>query len=280
MAQTTVDAKEAMEKVERVAKAWIEPVARAGYASKGFVYFLIGVLAVMAAFNLGGSIAGPKEALQTLQPKTFGKVLLAVVGVGLCCYAVWRFVQSIYDPEGKGKKLKGLLIRTGYAGSGIIHGLLAWAVIQMILGGSGSSSRTSEAGLTARLMSQPFGIWLVGIVGVIIAGVGSYHIFRGLTGAFKKRLNFSPVREKTREFLCRTCQFGLIARGVAFTITAWFFIRSAMHYNPREAGGLSEALSLVAAQSYGPWLLGAMGFGLAAYGVYAFVEARFRQINV
>ena len=62
-----------MEKVERAAKAWIEPMARAGYASKGFVYFLIGILAVMAAFNLGGSIGGPEEALKTLQPKTFGQ---------------------------------------------------------------------------------------------------------------------------------------------------------------------------------------------------------------
>ena len=40
MAQT-VDSKETMEEVERVAKAWIGPMARAGYASKGFVYFLI-----------------------------------------------------------------------------------------------------------------------------------------------------------------------------------------------------------------------------------------------
>ena len=279
MAQT-VDSKETMEKVERAARAWIGPMARAGYASKGFVYFLIGILAVMAAFNLGGTIGGPEEALKTLQPKTFGKALLAIVGLGLCCYAIWRFVQSIYDPDGKGKKLKGMVARLGFAGSGIIHGLLAWAVIKMIMGGGGSSDGTSEAGITARLMSQPFGIWLVGIVGVIIAVVGSYHIYRGFTGAFRKRLNFSAVSQKVREILCRTCQFGLVARGVAFCITAWFFVRSALHYNPREAGGLSEALSLVAAQSYGPWLLGVMGFGLAAYGVYAFVEARFRRINV
>jgi hypothetical protein len=280
MVKTTVVSADPMDKVERAAKAWIEPMARAGYASKGFVYFLIGILAIMAAFNLGGSITGPNEALQTLQPKTFGKGLLAVVGVGLCCYAIWRLVQSIYDPDGKGKKLKGLLMRIGYAGSGLIHGALAWAVFKMVMGGTGSSAGTNEAGLTARLMSQPFGIWLVGIVGVIIAVVGSYHIVRGFTGSFKKRLNFSPVSQKMREILCRTCAFGLIARGLAFAITAWFFIRSALQYDPQQAGGLREALAAVAAQSYGPWLLAAMGLGLAAYGIYAFVEARFRRINV
>ena len=269
-----------MEKIERTAKAWLEPIARAGYASKGFVYFLIGILAVMAAFNLGGRIAGPQEALQSLQPKAFGKAMLAVVGVGLCCYAVWRMAQAIYDPDGKGKKPKGLVMRAGYFGSGIIHGLLAWAVFEMITGGSGSAGATDEQGLTARLMSQPLGIWLVGLVGLIIAGIGSYHIFRGITGRFKKRLNFSSLSEKTRALFCRTCQFGLIARGFVFCITAWFFIRSALNYNPQEAGGLPEALAFVAAQSYGPWLLAAMGLGLAAYGIYAFVEARFRRINI
>lgn len=254
-------------------------MARAGYASKGAIYLLIGTLALMAAFNLGGSLTGPKEALETLQPKTFGKAMLAIVAAGLCCYSIWRLVQSIYDPDRKGKKLKGLLIRIGYAVSGIIHGALAWAVIQMILG-SGNSSSDTEAGLTARLMAQPFGVWLVGLVGVIIGVVAVFHIFRGFTGGFKKHLNFSPVSQRMREILCRTCQFGLIARGLAFMITAWFFLRSALRYNSAEAGGLSEALGVIATQSYGPWLLAAMGLGLAAYGIYAFVEARFRRIDV
>lgn len=268
------------EEIENTAKAWLAPMARAGYASKGVIYLLIGILALMAGLNLGGSITGPKEALETLQPKTFGKTMLAIVAIGLCCYALWRFVQSIYDPDGKGKKLKGLLVRAGFAVSGIIHGALAFAVFKMILGTSSSSHDFSEAGLTARLMAQPLGVWLVGMVGVIIGCVAFFHIYRGFTGAFKKRLNFSQLSHKMRELLCRTCQFGLIARGLAFMITAWFFLRSALHYNAAEAGGLSEALGVIASQSYGPWLLAAMGLGLAAYGIYAFVEARFRRINV
>jgi hypothetical protein len=39
-------------------------------------------------------------------------------------------------------------------------------------------------------------------------------------------------------------------------------------------------LGVIASQAYGPWLLAVMGLGLAAYGIYAFVEARFRWINV
>ena len=262
-------------------KEWLEPMARAGYAAKGAVYVLVGVLAFMAAFGLGGSISGPKEALESLKPKTFGEVLLGLVAVGLCCYSVWRFVQSFYDPDHKGREAKAIAVRVGYAFSGVVHLTLAWAVAQMIIGnGGGSSSSTSEDGLTAKLMSQPFGVWLVGLVGVITAVVAGYQIYRGVSGRFKKRLNLAAASQKVREFLCRTCQFGLIARGITFGIIAWFFVRAAINYNPEEAGGLPEALGAIAARGYGPWLLGIMGLGLAAYGIYSLVEARFRRINV
>lgn len=274
------EATEAKNEAVRQGKEWLAPMARVGYASKGAVYVLVGVLAFMAAFGLGGSISGPKEALEGLKPKTFGEVLLGAVALGLCCYAVWRFVQSFYDPDGRGTDAKGMAVRTGFAVSGVVHLALAWAVARMIMGNGGGSSSTSEDGLTAKLMAQPFGAWLVGLVGLVIAGIACYQIYRGVSGRFQKRLNLAEASQKVREFLCRTCQFGLVARGLTFGIIAWFFIRAARTYNPEEAGGLPEALGTIAARDYGPWLLGIMGLGLAAYGMYALVEARFRRINV
>ena len=104
-------------------------MARAGYAAKGAVYVLVGVLAFMAAFGLGGSISGPKEALESLKPKTFGEVLLGLVAVGLCCYSIWRFVQSFYDPDHKGREAKAIAVRVGYA--------LFTSAILLILSGVG-----------------------------------------------------------------------------------------------------------------------------------------------
>src|SRR5687768_1449513 len=114
-------------------RGWIEPVARIGYAAKGSIYLLVGVLAVMAALNLGGSINGPKEALARLEPKAFGKVILSLVCAGLACYSVWRFVQSFFDPDHKGKSAKGLLVRAGFAISGVVHAYLAVAVANIVL---------------------------------------------------------------------------------------------------------------------------------------------------
>ena len=263
---------------KKIVREWIEPVARIGYASKGAIYLLVGVLAVMAALNLGGSINGPKEALARLEPKAFGKVILSLVCAGLACYSVWRFVQSFFDPDHKGRSAKGLLIRIGFAISGIVHGLLAKGVADMVLGNRDGGA--TEQGLTAKLMSQPFGIWLVGLVGGVIGAMAVFHIARGITGKFKKRLDLTKHAERVRTAICRTCQFGLISRGITFLIIAWFFVRAAVRYEPGEVGGLREAFGFVVSQSYGPWLLLVLGLGMAAYGIYAFVEAKYRRIHV
>lgn len=261
----------------RDGREWIVPMARAGYAAKGAVYVLVGILAFMSAFGLGGSVGGAREALEALQPKTFGTVLLALIAAGLACYSVWRLVQSICDPEDRGNDAKALAARTGLAFSGVVHLGLAWATVQMIRG-QGGSGGNAEEGWTAKLLAQPFGVWLVGLVGAVVAGVAVYQIYRGVSGRFKKRLVLSELNGKVRQQVCRVCQFGLVARGLSFAIIAWFFIRAAIHYNAQESGGLREALGALAAQPYGPWLLGAMGLGLASYGVFAFVEAKFRRI--
>jgi len=40
---------------------WIERLARFGYAAKGVVYALVGILAFQAAFNWGGEVTGNRH---------------------------------------------------------------------------------------------------------------------------------------------------------------------------------------------------------------------------
>jgi uncharacterized membrane protein (DUF2068 family) len=48
--------------------------------------------------------------------------------------------------------------------------------------------------------------------------------------------------------------------------------------NPSEARGLDGALAALAEQPFGPYLLALVAAGLAAYGVFALVEARYRRM--
>ena len=55
---------------------------------------------------------------------------------------------------------------------------------------------------------------------------------------------------------------------------------AALEADPAEARGLAGALATLARQPYGPWLLGAVAVGFVAYGVYLFLEARYRRVYV
>ena len=51
-----------------------------------------------------------------------------------------------------------------------------------------------------------------------------------------------------------------------------------MTYDPEKARGLDARAAALAGQSYGPWLLGLVALGIAAFGVYCFFQARYRKV--
>ncbi|WP_026098943.1 DUF1206 domain-containing protein [Kamptonema formosum] len=71
-----------------------ERLARFGYAAKGAVYAIVGLLAAQAAFGAGGRTTDARGALETIVTQPFGKFLLSLVAIGLIGFALWRFVQA------------------------------------------------------------------------------------------------------------------------------------------------------------------------------------------
>ena len=92
---------------------WMTLLARLGYAIKGVVYLLIGGLAAQLALGHGGKATDQRGALQTIVALPFGKLLLVIVTIGLVGFALWCFIQAIFDTEGKGREAKGILSRVG-----------------------------------------------------------------------------------------------------------------------------------------------------------------------
>ena len=265
---------------QATASPWFERLARFGYAAKGAVYIVVGLLAAMAAFGTGGKTTDTRGALETIVEQPFGRVLLGAVAIGLIGYALWRFVQAFADAENKGSDAKGIGVRTGYAISALVHVGLALSAAQMALGSSSRSggSDRAEQGWTASLMAQPFGRWLVAALGAIIIGVGIFQLYKAYTAKFREELKLGEMSSTEQTWATRSGRLGFAARGVVFSVIGIFLMLAALRSDPGEVRGLSGALRALEGQPFGSVILGVVAIGLIAYGVFMFVAARYRRI--
>ena len=256
---------------------WIAKAARAGYAAKGLVYFMVGLFSATAAFQSGGSSATDSTgAVRTLASSSWGMVLLALIAFGLVGYVLWRAVQTVADPEDKGDDAKGLATRSVYAFSAIAYGLLAWTAITALIGGtSGGGSGTSEEASQA-LLRLPGGRWMLGVLGIVVIARAVAEARKAFSGDFQEKLEHDLGGE-ARRWMVGIGRFGLSARALVFLVIGGFFIHAAWIQSSDEARGLEGALETM--QRYGgPWLMGGVAVGLAAYGVYQWTKAAYRRM--
>jgi len=255
---------------------WVEHFARFGYATKGIVYILIGVLSAMAAFGAGGQTTGTQGVFQKIQQQPFGQILLGIIALGFVGYAVWRWVLAIKDAEHKGNDTQGLLFRAGYLVSGLIYGFFAFTAVKMIAGSS--SGGGGQESFVAKLLQQPAGEWLVGILAVAAIFKGLYQIYKGYTNKFGQAVRDGHVRAEIKKTYHHLGKFGYIARGIVFAIVGYFLFKAAISSNASQAGGTEEVFGFLSATG-GPWLMGIIAIGLAGYGLFQLVKAKYKPFN-
>ena len=258
----------------------MEALARFGYITRGIVYAMIGILALLAAFGTGGKTTGTNGALRIIAKQPFGQILLALVAVGLLGYVLWRFVQAIKDPGDCGTHCKGLILRLGYAASGLFYLGIAFNAALLVLGNGSSSNTKTKQDWTAMLMQQPFGRWLVGLAGAIVIGIGFYKIYFASKVKFHKKHNLKELGAIQQKTLINISRFGIAARGVVFVMTGFFITEAAKSYNPQKVKGLDGALLTLARQPYGKVLLIIAALGLIAFSICSLLKVRYRNIEL
>ena len=265
--------------VVRRQRGWLVPLGRAGYAAKGVVYLLVGVLAAQAAAGRGGDTTDTEGALLHILQAPSGTLLLAVVAVGLVGYAAWSLLAAAFDVEHAGDTATGALARIGYGVTGVIYAGLALTALGLALGTQPQVPNGDQAAQdrTAWLLSQPFGPWLVGAVGLIVIGVGLVHLADAARGQFDAAWRLSG---RARDVALQAARAGYAAHGIALGLIGTFLLVAAIQSRPDQARGLGGSLATLVDQPFGPFLLGLLGLGLAAYGAFMLVEARLRRMVI
>jgi hypothetical protein len=256
----------------------MEWLARWGYGARGAVYCLVGGLALLAALGPGGRTGGSRGALQTLLDQPFGKVWLAVIAAGLMGFALWRTVEALTDADRRGRTWKGIGVRAAHLVSGGIYLSLALFAGSLAggVGRSGGGEDQAAQDWTAWLLQQPFGPWLVGFVGAGVIAAGLGFGWKAWRGNVTDRLAMPPG---VAHWAVPAGRLGFAARGVVFALIGFFLLLAAQHSSSSRVRGLGGALESLQAQPYGWLLLSLTAAGLCAFGVFGFVQARYRHID-
>ena len=250
-------------------------MARAGYGARGVVFLMVAALALFSGF--AGAEPDTNSALETLLQQPFGRVWIGLIGLGLAGFVVWRLAQSLANADGQDDDAKGYAIRAALFGSAVTYAGLAMTSILMALQMSnGSGGSGGEEGIAAWVMSQPFGRYLAGIIGIGFIVGGIVTAMKGIKRSFGRYLELDAEKNSPAVLISI---YGLVARGVVFGIIGVLFLYAAFNVDPEQAGGMAEAMAWLRELPFGGIIYAVVALGLAAFGIYNFVEARYRRIQ-
>lgn len=252
-------------------------LTRAGFIGYGVVHLLFAWLALQIAFGRPAGQGDQSGAFRTLAGQPLGRFLVIAIGIGMLAMAVWQVLAALAGHRVETGRRR-VLERLASAGRVIVYGYLAWTAFQVFSGGEKASAADKQQDTTAQLMHGTGGRWLVGLAGLALGALGVGLVVYGLRKKFEKRLHIERMSLRIRQLSRRLGMAGYAAKGVAFAITGALIVVAALTYDPGKARGLDAALRTLRDQSYGQLLLTVIAIGIAAFGVFCFMQARYRKV--
>jgi len=270
-----------VEKAEEIVRhPYIKKLAQFGFYTKGFLFIVIGILAIMVAIGeKGGQISDASGALSRIAQATYGKVFLIIFIAGAFGHGAWNVLRGVADVDNVGNDLQGIGKRIIAVIVGLFYFFLAWTAWSIVFTANVAvENGTMQKTFTAILLALPFGAILVAAIGLAVIGAGINECYRGLTGKVQEHFRQYKLEGNSRNIIAVLGFLSFLARALIFGLIGWFFIAAAIEANPNEAIGIDGALRTLAASYYGKILLFLTSAGLICFGVLSLYEAKYRRL--
>lgn len=260
------------------ARPWLNGLARTGLIARGVIYLLLAYLAVEIALN-GRSAprASSQGALQEVARQREGLVLLGVLAFGLGAYGLWRLSVAIFG--GLAPRHHGVPARLGALATAIVYFSLCTQAVVIVIGGSRTgASSTNPTPFAARVLSWPHGAQLLEVAGGLIIAAGIALAVRGLFRNYAKDLETKQMTESRYRLIKVLGGIGELTRGGLVALIGWYVFEAGRVSDPSRVKGTDATLRSISQHTYGTVMLVAVALGLACFGLYSFLDARFRSL--
>ncbi len=115
------------------------------------------------------------------------------------------------------------------------------------------------------------------VAGLVVVGVGVYHVYKGLSRRFLKQIDLAQAPPRARALVEKLGLVGFPGKGVALGLVGGLLVYAAVTFDPAKASGLDGALRTVLDAPFGQVLLTLVALGIAAFGAFCFVRARYPE---
>jgi hypothetical protein len=265
---------------EVVRHPYIKKLARLGFYAKGFLFLVIGILAVLGAIgDPGGKLADPTGALARIAAAPFGKIILIIFIAGALGQGAWNILRGLADVDNAGKNFQGISKRVIAGGVGVFYLFLAWTAWSIILSANVSVENGKvQKTMTALFLALPLGWILVILIGLGVIGAGINECYSGLTGKYQENFKMYQVEGASRKVINVLGFLSFLVRALIYALMGYYFVWAGINYNPNDAIGIDGALWLLSQTYYGKTILFITAAGVICHGILALYEAKYRRL--
>ncbi|WP_159501834.1 DUF1206 domain-containing protein [Microbacterium sp. 18062] len=247
-------------------------LARSGYAANGIVHMLIGAIVLAIVWGAEGE-SDQSGAFKAIGSAPAGFVALWALAIALAALGVWHAAAAVLARGEDGAKKWGLRMSEG--GQAVVFVALAVLSGAVALGAKPDADDAAQSA-SRGVLAVPGGPFLLGAVGLGIGIAGIVFAVMGVRRSFRAKMTIPSGPAGSA--ITTLGVVGFVAKGVALLTVGVLVTVAAVRVEPDRAGGLDGAISALLLLPLGSWLVGAVGAGFIAYGVFCGFRARYARL--